>query len=331
MLKVESEMPGDLPEEVFAILEGNATPEAEAVVDAWLRRDPANRTVLEELRTIWTLTRSPEATGGWAALDRRIDELERVDRPGPARRTFASTRAFALRAAAVLLVGVGLGLLAPRLKQAVIAPQYAHVVVPAGSQTQIELPGGVSIHLNYASELRYEASSDVREVTLQGEAFIRVPDGVRNNLIVHTEAGTVRDLGTEFNVRAREGMTSVTVTEGAVALSTTHGEVTLTAGQESSVAVGGAPIPPVNVDLNDALGWMQRRLTFYDQPLAQVARELQYRYGVVFQVADPRIDSMRITAQISAEATAGDAAEVICMAVQARCTRSGNHWIISPR
>lgn len=318
-----------LPEAVYASLEGDTSIAVQRAVNEWLLAAPENRKILDDLTKIWRVTRTPAAPDGWSALERRLNELAHKPRrevltfAEPARRP-----SYVLRAAAMVVIGVGLGVMVPRIRAAFDTPATTRIVAPAGSQSEIALAGGVTVRLNYASELTYTPSKKVREVELKGEAFISVPDGAAHNFVVKTEAGVVRDLGTEFNVRARQGMTSVTVTKGRVALGTDDAQVTLTAGQESSVAVGGVPTPPTKVDVTDALGWMGRRLTFFDQPLAQVAQELEYRYGVAFKVAN-NLRSTRITAKISPDASAADAAEVICFAVQANCHKVAESWVIA--
>ena len=322
------------PEAIFAWLDGDTAPAVDRAVNEWLGAAPENRSALRELSTIWKLSKTPPPEAGWSRLEKRIDEIEIAAsvkvRSGISYMPTNGDSVW-LRLAAVLLVGLGLGLLWPHVSASFDEPTFARVVVPAGSQTSVKLPGGVSVRLSYASELAYVPSNDVREILLSGEAYITVPDGENRNLIVRTEAGIVRDLGTKFNVRARSGTTSVVVTEGKVKLETPRGDVTLEAGQETSVKLGQAPAPASAVNLDAALAWMTKRLTFYNAPLAEVAQELEYRYGAAFRIMDPGLRTTRITAKISSDASAGDAAEVICIAIQARCTREGEQWLISAR
>lgn len=328
----EIDLNEQLPEPVIAWLDGDTSPEIIAAVERWLAESPEHRVALDDFLEIWQMSRLPEAPSALQDLRHRLDQLESSEHSildlSTKRRMRDSGWRVAWRTAALLVVGLGLGLGWPHLHTALTPAQYAKVVVPAGSQTTLELPGGIQVRLNYATELAYLPGKDVRDVYLKGEAFFRVPDGAERNLRVHTEAGLVRDLGTEFNVHARDGRTAVTVTEGLVELETPLGVVALEAGQASSVTLGQAPAPATAARLDAATDWLAGRLTFYDEPLARIAQELELRYGVPFEV-EPALRPVRINARIDTDASARDALEATCISLRARCDWQGDRWRIA--
>lgn len=319
-----------LPESVIAWLEGDTSPETTAALERWLTESPEHRLALDDFLEIWQLSRIRAASAALEEMHRRLDELDPSVRdvvPLRSKRRSQGVWHVVWRTAAILVIGLGLGLGWPYLRMVTTPVQYAQVVVPAGSQTSLELPGGIKVRLNYNTELAYHPRADVRDVYLKGEAFFTVPDGAVNNLRVHTEAGVVRDLGTEFNVHARDGRTTVTVTQGLVALETPVGSVELEAGQSSSATLGKEPTPPTAARMDAVTGWLSGRLTFYDEPLARVAQELEHRYGVPFEV-DPQLRPVRINARIETGMTAQGALEAICISIQARCHWQGDKWRI---
>src|SRR5690606_39397339 len=80
-------------------------------------------------------------------------------------------------------------------------------------------PGGIRVRLNAATRLTYlETRGRVEDASLEGEAFFQVEHDPSRPFRVHTAAGVISDLGTEFNVRARNDRVDVVVTEGVVAL-----------------------------------------------------------------------------------------------------------------
>lgn len=335
MLPAGMDTEGDsFPEELFAWLEGDDSPEVRAAVEAWASESSDRWAGLREFAQTWRLSRAPGAPVDWEELEARLDRLEawRDRRPHQSqpRRARRTGWRLPLQAAAVLLVGVGLGLLAPRLREYIGPDQVAKVVVPAGSQIVLQLPGGIDVRLNSATELSYKPSRDVREVHLEGEAFFTVPEGAKRNLLVHTEAGTVRDLGTEFNVRARSGRTAVVVTTGQVALESPQGVVALEAGEESAMSVGAAPAAPAPASLDPALGWLSGRLVYYDESLAEVAAELERRFGVAVRVAESLRDK-RLAVSIDAQTEANAAVRLVCQAVDARCGQVAGAWLIQAR
>lgn len=341
--KNELDLTQRLPEPVIAWLDGDTSPETMAAVDSWLAESSEHRNMLDDFLAVWRASQVPDAQPALEDLHRRLDQLEFSERApaastvtSPARSTAttpAKRRAgggwrTAWRAAAVLVVGLGIGLGWPHVRSAFTPAQYARVVVPAGSQTTLQLPDGIEVRLNYATELAYVPGEDVRDVYLEGEAFFKVPNGSDRTLRVHTEAGLVRDLGTEFNVHARDGRTAVTVTQGLVELETPLGIVALNEGEASSATVGEAPLPATVARLDAATDWLVGRLTFYDEPLASVAAELERRYGVPFEV-DPALRSVRINARIDIDASARDALEATCISLEASCSWQGDRWRIT--
>ena len=75
-----------------------------------------------------------------------------------------------------------------------------------GSKSNIQLPDGSTAWLNADSKLTFDESfrGDVREVSLEGEAFFDVVKDKTRPFIIHTKTIDIRVLGTAFNVRAYE-------------------------------------------------------------------------------------------------------------------------------
>ncbi len=86
-----------------------------------------------------------------------------------------------------------------------------------GQQTTLDLADGTEVMINHTSALTVEGmnGSDERRVSLTGEAFFRVRK-TGAPFVVATSVGTVTVLGTEFNVRVRDGRMEVAVVEGSV-------------------------------------------------------------------------------------------------------------------
>ena len=78
------------------------------------------------------------------------------------------------------------------------------------------LPDASRVTLNAQSQIRFDPDTwaDNRSVELQGEAYFEVRKG--STFDVHTSKGTVRVLGTAFNIFAREGAFKVLCFEGKV-------------------------------------------------------------------------------------------------------------------
>ena len=98
-----------------------------------------------------------------------------------------------LAVAAVLIIGV----IGARMWFAPVT-----LTVPYGETASIQLSDGSMVELNSGSTIKYARSfGDERRVSLQGEAFFDVEKETRP-FIVETFNGSVRVLGTTFNVKA---------------------------------------------------------------------------------------------------------------------------------
>lgn len=278
-----------------------------------------------EVRAALSMLAAPPGPDDLDRLRARIAEDLEAPSSAPVRRF--GWRVAVVAAAAGLVIGLGLGRAVGRIGGANVGP--VALEVPAGATTLVQLADGVTFHVNSASTLAYRVAGRTVEVELDGEAFFSVAEGSRHDLRVITEAGEVRDIGTEFNVLARDGRVRVTVAEGAVELGASGRVVRVEAGEESWAEAGSQPAEPRKADLAMARAWREGIVMIRDEPLGAAAAELERRYGVPFEVAEALRDR-RITATIRARTPDG-AATVVCMTVRARCEPAGEGWRISPR
>jgi len=90
-----------------------------------------------------------------------------------------------------------------------------------GVKSTIELPDGSKIWLNADSKIQYPTvfAGKTREVYMNGEAFFEVARDPSRPFIIHLANGTVRVLGTSFNIRAYDNEKTVetSVATGRVA------------------------------------------------------------------------------------------------------------------
>src|SRR5699024_2281168 len=98
------------------------------------------------------------------------------------------------------------------------------VTTKAGSKTKIMLPDGTKVWLNADSKLTYPNDFQhipKREVTLVGEAYFKVKHDAEHPFVIHTKGLTVRDIGTEFNLKAYpdDENSSLSLIEGSVSVS----------------------------------------------------------------------------------------------------------------
>jgi|GEM_PF-759155 len=324
----------EMPEEVLAWIAVGMPAPAPRGVTLWLQESAAHEALFEEYLRVWELSAAPAPPPGlWERVRAQLGEGGGAERPEvelPVRRWRRWWRR-PLAAAALITLGLMPGLFWPRLRAAMNGPAEVVIETPAGSMTTVALTDGVTVQLNAASRLTFQQRGDARvtEVRLDGEAYFVVPHDPGRLFKVVTNAGVVRDIGTEFNVRARDGGVVVTVAEGEVELEAVGQVVRVRAGEESSARIGRAPTPARPTDLAASQAWLEGTAVFRDETLGAIAAELERRHGVPFIVA-PSLRETRVTATIRGR-TAEAAAQVICSVVAARCKPAGEGWVIGEK
>ncbi|MCH5718063.1 FecR family protein [Niabella hibiscisoli] len=137
--------------------------------------------------------------------------------------------------AAVLVLAMGSTAVYMHLTESNPADHSKNILTTKkGSKSSLVLPDGTKVQLNSDTRLSYNQSfgKQLREVTLEGEAFFEVAKDANHPFIVHTKTMNIKVLGTVFNVRAydNEKNTQTTLLEGSV-------EVTLNKRNERNLVV----------------------------------------------------------------------------------------------
>ncbi len=173
-----------------------------------------------------------------------------------------------LRIAAVFLIGMG-------IYYFFFNNPTATIKTAIGEKHQLELPDGSLVVLNAHSSLSYNTDNwnKERALELTGEAFFDVSRG--RTFQVHTEAGTVTVLGTEFNVKQRGTFFEVQCFEGKVGVTTVSERHEVVAGE--FVRYSGEELL-MGKNIYQNAQWTTNRSSFQKVPLREVLAELQRQY-----------------------------------------------------
>lgn len=155
-----------------------------------------------------------------------------------------------------------------------------------GEMATLTLPDKSTVVLNASSSLSYDKKKweNERILNLDGEAFFKVSKG--NKFMVLTEAGRVTVLGTQFNVKDRQGYFEVACYEGLVRVSASNREVTLQGGETFRLFNGR--IQDVGNFNTSAPSWLNNESSFNMVPLGEVIAELERQYNV--SISAPEVD-----------------------------------------
>lgn len=139
------------------------------------------------------------------------------------------------------------------------------------------LPDNSEVVLNAGSEAEYKEFnwSSNRRLELDGEAYFKAAKGTTFDVV--TPLGTVTVVGTQFNVKARNGRFDVTCYEGKVRVATANDTVMLTPGKTVAFENNS------NLHLPDTKrtepGWVRHEAVFANEQSTAVMAELERQFG----------------------------------------------------
>jgi ferric-dicitrate binding protein FerR (iron transport regulator) len=173
------------------------------------------------------------------------------------------------------------------------------LTVPAGKSYNVVLDDGSVVYMNAASRMEFpmKFNGNKREITISGEAYLKVAKNADRPFIVHLNNSYVQVLGTEFNVN--------TYDSGAIHVSLVTGSVKLNAGQDSVIlqpgkaaAYEGAAIAVNSFDEDEVLSWKSGMLKFSGITIDEIADKVIPRYFDEHVVIDPSASGKKFTGVI---------------------------------
>jgi ferric-dicitrate binding protein FerR (iron transport regulator) len=199
---------------------------------------------------------------------------------------------YAAAAALLLLVGIGFATFLTNEERAVT------FATGNGKRLPLELPDGSKVQLNANSALMYHkkdwADNGNRQVWLEGEAWFDVrkkKDGAR--FTVHSGDLTIQVLGTQFNVRSRGAESEVVLAEGKVTLDVADQRITMQPGDLVSYSKERQRVESKRVKTADYVAWKDG-ITVFNATLSEVARELEFTYGLRFIINNEKLKNRKI-------------------------------------
>ena len=209
-----------------------------------------------------------------------------------------------------------------------VAQAISSIVTKNGNRTKIVLPDGSQVWLNAGSNLDYNNSvfnKDLREVTLNGEAYFDVTKNAEKPFIIHTKKMDIKVLGTAFNVRSYNdektaeaslirGMIEVTLKdrkdqkiilnsnekisvgndkiEPAVAKPGKTSVIKNNVGSISQFAIEELkPNPTYNII--PEIAWTQNKLFFEDESLEDIGLRMERWFGKKVVITNQALKNLR--------------------------------------
>lgn len=205
-----------------------------------------------------------------------------------------------------------------------LAKTTNEVSTKKGSKSNVRLPDGTQVWLNADSKISYKNDeiNNCREVILTGEAFFDVVHDSTKPFIIHTGDINIKVLGTAFNVRnySNEGKIETSLIRGKIELTVNNrpGQKFLLNPYEklivqntavkqkdaihsanSGVSIAISPILPKKDSVLAETGWLKDQLIFTNQPLEEIAFELERNYNIKIIFSDKEAKAYRYTASFN--------------------------------
>ena len=287
----------------------------------WLAEDPGHEKAWQDLLSLWqqldhVADLPPVAAERRAAVDA---SREAASTRGPRR---------VRRRRAGLAAGVAAAL-AVALTFTLMPLQHRVYRTEPGDRHTISLADGSSVTLNTDTAIRVEYGLRTRRVVLErGQAHFKVAHAVLRPFEVEAGNGLIRALGTAFDVYRKGDDVQVTLIEGKVEVAAltpatppaaANRAATPHASRLTPHAAEGSPphlspltphvlspgqqlhITPTGIserhsaNLERATAWLDGRLVFENERLADVIREVNRYSPVQLVVLDPSLAAVRIT------------------------------------
>jgi transmembrane sensor len=261
---------------------GEMTPADERAFHAWLDETPDHQDAWLRMERVWALT-------GAVAEDPEIAAARAEDqRRFALRPSWRRIAGIARIAAAMLIVLTSTW----AVRDSGLVGDFGHERVAQaqnfrtglGQRTTVTLDDGSVVTLDTDSEVRVLAMARTRTLALtRGRAFFKVAKDATRPFLVHAGDKTVRALGTSFGVRLDKGEVIVTLVEGRVRVE--EPRTFLKPGHSAEMTAGAELVAGPDddwsvdrVDTTRATSWLDGRLTFMRDPLADAVEEMN-RYS----------------------------------------------------
>lgn len=306
---------------VMRYLNGEATHEEEAMIDAFIKQGEEQAALfnqwMEEWETNIFSTPAPAVDQAWQRLQETIDSHTG--------RTVHMQWWHKAVAAAAIIVIIGCAAIWSFLGST--ATQTYLCSAPAGSKTQVTLPDGSKVWLNGGSSLAYtnQFNDDNRRVELHGEAYFEVQKHQGKPFTVHTQGYDVTVKGTKFNVSAYDNdpISTTTLMEGKVELSDGKQNLSLAPGDAVQLDKATGQLQRYATD-GFADGWRSGRLMYPDITLEQFGRVLSRQYNVNVHLANRQCANMRISVMLQNNETIDEVASALTRITGHNITRNGD-------
>ena len=196
------------------------------------------------------------------------------------------------------------------------------------------LEDGSIVYLGQESVLQYPEhfATDKREVNLHGEAFFDVAKKHEQTFLIETEKVQIEVLGTAFNVRSNEEVPfSLSVRRGKVKVSLKQGGYSVFVNAGETVTLQSQQLQLSETSRGDESSVYTKNIRFKDESLEDILRVVNAENSALqIQTGSLDLGKRKLTIEFL-DNSPDTVAELICWALNLKCTREGDKLILSER
>ncbi len=274
----------------------------------WRGESATHDRAWREVETTWRMSALLQTRP--AVLDATREALHTADRRRPRRRRRWRVAAAVAATVAALVIGAPVLLPGTPATWVPVAWTGERYMTATAQQERILLPDGSTVLLDAESTLHVRYSLSQRDLVLnRGQAQFKVARDAQRPFVVKAADGSVRAIGTEFQVRVVGDDVVVTLLEGEVAVdmpSVLGGLVAaaqttrLQAGEQVRYSSPQQPIDKAPADIEGAEAWPQGELVFKRWKLDALVEEMNRHTPVKIRIEDPGLRALVVNGRFRA-------------------------------
>lgn len=265
---------------LYKFFAGLASDSEKIAIKSWLEEDAANQQVLLKERAFYDAIML-------------ADEKPCIEEARPTS-GFRILMKRSLKWAAVLLLAFISSYMLLEIQYRTSEAADNTVIVPAGQRVNLFLSDGTKVCLNSGSTFTYPSSftNNIRNVSLDGEAYFEVSANEQKPFVVHTHICDVEVIGTKFNVEAYKD-------ENSFSAALMEGKIKVRDNAEPSNTVRLNPAHKVNFaqgkmlvsDISDydVYRWKEGLICFKDLGFVELMKRVEKYYGVKTFIENPSL------------------------------------------
>jgi transmembrane sensor len=278
-------------------LAGEATPAEHQQVEDWMAANETNKKLFADFKLIWDRSlvteRDVNKDDAFIRLQNRVNSNSPTPRNTIIKK-LSRTQWIGIAASVILICTV----LWLTFNHVYDNGSVSFVRIDSKNKVHTQtLPDGSVITLNARSTIVYPGrfTSNIRPVSLQGEAFFKVSPDKTKPFIIKVNDVTVRVVGTSFNIKSRGGKTEVIVETGIVQVSKKRNSINLNPGEQVTVTKEQSLLAKQQSKGKLYNYYLTGKLICDKTPLSEVVQALNEVYSARIVIANKSLENLPIT------------------------------------